>query len=157
MSSLVSALIRYLPPQSIQLASPVDRVQPLDEARWLLSIGGRHPGQQEVDGVILATPAHQAAKILKSLDVTLASQLATIDYASCAVVSLGYRRSQIKHPLAGFGFVVPLIEQRNIFSCSFASIKYEGRAPDGSVLLALTSAARAKMDCCDYPIASLSS
>jgi oxygen-dependent protoporphyrinogen oxidase len=65
----------------------------------------------------------------------LAHELAQIEYASCAVVSLGYRRDQIKHPLDGFGFVVPLVERRTILSCSFSSIKYDGRAPSGHVLL----------------------
>jgi oxygen-dependent protoporphyrinogen oxidase len=88
-----------------------------------------------VDGVILATPAYQAATLLRSIDFTLAESLAQIDYTSCAVVSLAYRRGQIKHPLDGFGFVVPLREDRNIFSCSFASVKYQGRAPSDSVLL----------------------
>src|SRR5690606_13031120 len=52
-----------------------------------------------------------------------------------AIVIAGYRRDQIHHPLNGFGFVVPLLERRNILSASFASIKFPGRAPDGEVLM----------------------
>ena len=64
----------------------------------------------------------------------LAQELASIQYASAAVPVLGYRRDQIAHPLNGFGFVVPFVEQRQILSGSFTSIKFPGRAPDGSVL-----------------------
>ncbi|HVT28892.1 MAG TPA: protoporphyrinogen oxidase [Lacipirellulaceae bacterium] len=135
MSSLVGALARCLPPESIQLASPVDRIAQSGDRGWLITIGGARPRRQEIDALILATPAYAAAKLVEDIDSELADRLAQIEYTSCAVVSLGYRRWQIKHPLDGFGFVVPLIEQRNVFSCSFSSIKYEGRAPDNSVLM----------------------
>ena len=135
MSTLVDALSRHLPPQSIQLTSPVDRLILLNDGGWLLSIGGERPRRLQVDGVVIATPAYQGAKILADVDPALSKLLAGIQYASCAVVSLGYRRVQIGHPLNGFGFVVPLVEQRNIFSCSFSSVKYTGRAPNDSVLL----------------------
>jgi oxygen-dependent protoporphyrinogen oxidase len=134
MSTLVNALSKRLPPQSIQLASPVDQLAPLDHG-WLLSIGGDHPRRLRADGVVLATPAYRAAKLTAGVDPLLSKQLAEIEYASCAVVSLGYHRAQIRHPLNGFGFVVPLAEERNIFSCSFASVKYAGRARSDSVLL----------------------
>src|SRR5439155_114236 len=37
--------------------------------------------------------------------------------------------------LAGFGFVVPSIEQRSILACSYPSRKFDGRAPEGHELL----------------------
>jgi oxygen-dependent protoporphyrinogen oxidase len=89
----------------------------------------------EVDGVIIAAPAHQASRVLGTVDPLAAKEIGQIEYASCAVISLGYRREQIQHPLNGFGFVVPLVERRMILSCSFSSLKYEGRAPKDSVLL----------------------
>jgi oxygen-dependent protoporphyrinogen oxidase len=135
MSSLVQALDHALPPGSVQLASPVDRIARSDGGRWLLSIGSKQPRCAEVDCLILATPAQHGAGLLAGVDSCLARQLADIEYASCAVVSLAYRRSQIEHALDGFGFVVPLIEQRNFYSCSFSSVKYAGRAPEGAVLL----------------------
>jgi oxygen-dependent protoporphyrinogen oxidase len=50
------------------------------------------------------------------------------------VISLGYRREKISHPLDGFGLVVPLVENRPLIAVSFASVKFSGRAPDGHVL-----------------------
>lgn len=135
MASLVHALSEALPSQSVHLDSPVYRLVPTPNGGWWLSIGGRCPRREHVDGIILATPTYQAGPLLRSIDVELAEKLARFVYSSCAVVSLGYRREQIKHPLDGFGFVVPLREDRNIFSCSFASVKYEGRAPHDSALL----------------------
>ena len=89
----------------------------------------------QADGVVLATPAFQTARLLQSCDTQLADQLADISYSSAATVSLAYRRDDIPHALNGFGFVVPAIEERSIIAGTFSSIKYPGRAPDGNVLL----------------------
>jgi hypothetical protein len=50
----------------------------------------------------------------KSWQTHMAHDLAQIEYARCAVVSLDYRRDQIRHPLDGFSLVVPLVERRTI-------------------------------------------
>jgi oxygen-dependent protoporphyrinogen oxidase len=68
-------------------------------------------------------------------DPALADALASIVYASSAIVTLAYARDQIRHRLDGFGFVVPAIERRRIIAGSFSSVKYAGRAPAGQVLL----------------------
>jgi oxygen-dependent protoporphyrinogen oxidase len=135
MTTLVNALAERLPPGAVQLDSPVSALQPLDRGRWQLEIGGGCPRFMQVEGVIHAAPAHQGAKLLQDVDAELAEELHGIEYASCAVVGLGYRREQIGHPLNGFGLVVPLVEQRMILSCSFSSIKYPGRAPEDAVLM----------------------
>jgi oxygen-dependent protoporphyrinogen oxidase len=135
MSSLVKALAARLPTRAVQLQSPVMEIEPLDDVGWRLAIGGDEPRQLDVDAVIVAMPAHRAAKVLHRVAEPLSQRLKTISYATCAVVSLGYRREQIAHPLNASGFVVPLAEQRLILSCSFASQKYAGRAPEDSVLL----------------------
>jgi oxygen-dependent protoporphyrinogen oxidase len=50
-------------------------------------------------------------------------------------VTLAYRRSDIRHRLDGFGFVVPAVEKRTVLACTFSSVKFRNRAPDGLVLL----------------------
>jgi len=89
----------------------------------------------EADGVVLATEAHQSARIVRDLAPDLARLLGEIPYASSATVSLGYRREAIPQALDGFGFVVPRSERRPILACTFSSVKYPGRAPDGHALL----------------------
>jgi protoporphyrinogen/coproporphyrinogen III oxidase len=85
--------------------------------------------------VVLVTPAFQTARIIHSLDPQLADRLASISYSSAATVSLAYRHEHIPHPLNGFGFVVPRIENRSIIAGTFSSVKYAGRAPEGHALL----------------------
>jgi oxygen-dependent protoporphyrinogen oxidase len=135
MSSMIDALASRLPAESISLDSPVCSILLNQHDRWSIRVTGGHPSWIEADGVIVAAPANHAAGILASVDADIAEQLRGIEYASCAVVSLAYRREQIGHPLNAFGFVVPLAEGRHILSCSFSSLKYEGRAPEGTVLL----------------------
>lgn len=87
------------------------------------------------DAVCLALPAPVTARLVASLDSQLASELEGISYASSATINLGYKREDVPHPLDGFGFVVPFIEKRSLIACTFSSVKFVGRAPQGQVLL----------------------
>jgi len=69
------------------------------------------------------------------VDPRLAAELDGIPYASTATINLAYRRSDVAHPLDGFGFVVPAIEKRSLIACTFSSVKFADRAPSGHVLL----------------------
>jgi len=89
----------------------------------------------DADGIIFATPAYQTAALVEGFDKSLAPELRKIEYASSVVINLAYRREDISHPLDGFGFVVPMVEKLTIIACSFSSVKFPGRAPQGSVLL----------------------
>ncbi|HSE25879.1 MAG TPA: protoporphyrinogen oxidase [Pyrinomonadaceae bacterium] len=92
-------------------------------------------GSIEADAVCLAVPSYVAGALLSEVDPELSSMLKQIQYSSTATINLAYRRSQIGHPLNGFGFVVPFIEGRSLIACSFSSVKFAQRAPDDSVLL----------------------
>jgi oxygen-dependent protoporphyrinogen oxidase len=91
--------------------------------------------QLKADAVCLAVPAFTAASLVSDVDTRLADKLHAIKYASTATINFGYRRTAIKHPLNGFGFVVPFIEKRSLIACTFSSVKFAGRAPDDHVLL----------------------
>jgi len=130
MQSLVDAVADRLPADTIRLNEPLLDLQ--RDGAWRLHCGA---DVLEADAVILATPAHGSARALRGFDTQLAAQLDGIPYASSATVSLAYRADQIPKPLDGFGFVVPLIEARSIVACTYSSIKYPGRAPQGHVLI----------------------
>ncbi len=87
------------------------------------------------DAVCLALPAYGSARLLSGVDAHLAAELDGILYASSATINLAYKREDIPHPLDGFGFVVPFIEKRTVMACTFSSVKFPGRAPQGHVLL----------------------
>jgi protoporphyrinogen/coproporphyrinogen III oxidase len=133
MSSLIDAIARRLPDNCVQLHSPIKQIVRCED-QWQLTIDGDSE-PRKFDALILATRATNAATLLRDVDEKLADELGSISYASAAVPVFGYRRDQIAHALDGFGLVVPFVEKRRILSASFTSIKFAGRAPDGSVLI----------------------
>jgi oxygen-dependent protoporphyrinogen oxidase len=136
MYSLVEALASKLPAGTVRYGTRAERLEQGGGGRWRIT--GQRAGQpfaMDADGVIVAIPAKPAARLLAGVDHQLSASLDRIPSTSCAVVSLGYRRGQIGHALDGFGFVVPKVEDRQILSGSFSSVKFPGRAPAGMVLL----------------------
>ncbi|HRX78198.1 MAG TPA: protoporphyrinogen oxidase, partial [Pirellulaceae bacterium] len=134
MSSLVSAIAARLPAESIRLNTPIRQLQ-RTERGWSLSLLNSPERAAEFDEVIVTTPAKPTSRLIATMDEELAGELDEIHHARCSIVSLAYTRDQIAHPLDGFGVVVPAIERRRILSASFSSVKYPGRAPEGSVLI----------------------
>ncbi|MGH7262807.1 MAG: protoporphyrinogen oxidase, partial [Candidatus Rokuibacteriota bacterium] len=132
MEELVRALADRLPPGSVRLKERVVGLH-REEDRW--RVGLADGNALDADAVIVATEAHQASRLVRPLDPSLAYLLEAIPYASGATVTLAYRREEIAHPLDGFGFVVPRLERRPILACTFSSVKYPGRAPAGYALL----------------------
>jgi oxygen-dependent protoporphyrinogen oxidase len=103
-----------------------------DERGYRVEVRGQ---VNDYDAVIVALPSHVAARVLTAFDPALSSQLAEIEYASAATVTLRWKRASIPHPLGAFGFVVPVIEHRGIIASTWANVKYEGRAPDDTALI----------------------
>ena len=132
MDELVQALAGRLPPGAVRLK---ERVTALERpgAGWRVATAAGTT--VDADAVILTTEAYQAARLLRSADPALGHLLEDIPYASSATITLAYRREAIRHPLDGFGFVVPQVERRPVIAGTFSSVKYPGRAPEGQVLL----------------------
>lgn len=134
MQSLIDAIARRLGSSAIRLKAPVTSLQATASRRWEVKVGDQSQ-RIDADAVILAMPARCTAPLLESVDRSLSDELRGIHFAGCSIVVLGYQRQQIRHPLDAFGVVVPLVENRKILSCSFASVKYAERAPSDHVLL----------------------
>ena len=133
LASLVDAIAARLPEGSIALESPVLGIARHAEGGWSVRTDAR--GEARFDGIIVALGAPAAARLLRDSDRDLAAMLDAIPYAGATIVTLAYERAQIAHPLDGFGFVVPEIEERPILAATFSSVKFAGRAPAGKVLL----------------------
>ncbi len=88
----------------------------------------------EADGVVVATPAFVSAELLSNLDADLAAAHAAIPYASSVIVTLAFSRADLL-PLDGYGYLVPRVEGTDVLACTWSSQKWEGRAPEGSVLM----------------------
>jgi len=81
----------------------------------------------------------------------LGTLLRSIEHSGTAVVSAGYRREQIAHPLNGAGAVVPAIENSPILAVSFSSQKYTHRVTEGRVLLRVFAGGARKAELAAMP------
>ena len=132
LGALPQRLASLLPQGSIRVGARVERVVRTG-AGFLLELPAGE--RLEVDAVVLACPAPEAASLVRDLDPGLAGDLATLEYTSCATVHLVYRRGDVGARLLGHGFFVPRTEGLPLLACSYVSEKYPQRALPGDVVL----------------------
>jgi protoporphyrinogen/coproporphyrinogen III oxidase len=99
-------------------------------------------GPLAADRVVLAVPADVAARLLEDATGGRSRALSEIPYAPVAVVALGYRLSDLAHPLDGFGYLVPRKEGKRTLGCLFPSAIFPGRAPEGHAALSAFAGGR---------------
>jgi oxygen-dependent protoporphyrinogen oxidase len=85
--------------------------------------------------VIITAPAYHVPALFSDGPAWRLAALRDVVYAPVAIVTTGFRREQVHHPLDGFGFLVPEKEQRRILGTLFNSTLFPNRAPDGQVLM----------------------
>jgi oxygen-dependent protoporphyrinogen oxidase len=94
--------------------------------------------RREHRAVLLAAPAYKLAEIdvpaLTAAGLGLAT-LGQIHYPPVASVVLGFRRSEVRHPLDGFGMLIPAVEGCKILGSLFSSSLFPNRAPAECVTL----------------------
>jgi oxygen-dependent protoporphyrinogen oxidase len=87
------------------------------------------------DAVVVATPAAQAAALLRSVAPQAAEVLEQVRYACAVVVSVGWAQEQVARLPAGHGYLVARGEPVRHVACTWSSAKWPQRAPPGYVLL----------------------
>lgn len=100
---------------------------------YLLRIDGAEP--VEADRVVVTAPADAAAAVLRGINPPASRLAQTVPYVSTAAVAFGFRRADVRHPLAGHGYVVGLGERMAHTAVTWVSSKWPDRAPEGHVLL----------------------
>ncbi|MEV0307131.1 protoporphyrinogen oxidase [Nonomuraea fuscirosea] len=101
------------------------------ETGWRLVTGPvPRPEIIEADAVIVATPGPAAARLLKAEAPKASSELARIQYASMAVVTLAYPVDAFPEPPASSGYLVPPVERRPVKAVTFSSVKWPHLAKD---------------------------
>lgn len=133
MSSLIEALAVHLDPRRTHLSVPVRGLTRTDN-RWSITAGSQQAAGS-FDQVILATPAKVATGLLENVAPVASRALGEIAFASSAVVILGIRAADIQQSMPIAGFIVPIMEGRNILAVSFTGDKFAGRTPAGHKLL----------------------
>ncbi|MEU6534428.1 protoporphyrinogen oxidase [Streptomyces sp. NPDC047000] len=87
---------------------------------WRVTAGDR---VLTADAVVVAVPAPAAARLLRAEAPGAAAELAAVEYASMALVTLAYRSGDADLP-EGSGFLVPPVDGHTIKASTFASRKW---------------------------------
>ncbi|MBM37397.1 MAG: protoporphyrinogen oxidase [Acidimicrobiaceae bacterium] len=92
----------------------------------------------ESDVVIIAAPAHQAAHLVASCQ-TAANRLSSIEHASVALVTMGFKREDVGNSLDGSGVLVPRSEGLLTTAVSWGSSKWPHWADDGHAIFRVSA------------------
>lgn len=123
----------------ILTGTPVTELRRSGASGWRVVAGGR---VLDADGVVVAVPAPVAAELLRPEAPGAAAELGAVEYASMALITLAYRRTDIELP-EGSGFLVPPVDGRTIKASTFASQKWGWIADENpDVLVLRTSVGR---------------
>jgi oxygen-dependent protoporphyrinogen oxidase len=125
MQQLPNALADAIGPFCRTVFAKAERVD-RTETGWRVSTSEENFETQEL---VLASPAHASAELLQPVAADLASELAAIPYSSALLVTLVYQRADIRHPLDGFGFLVPRAERRTVAAATWIHRKFPARIP----------------------------
>lgn len=101
---------------------------------WRLTVGPTiTPVYVHADAVILALPARPASRLIGQVDGagSVAADLAAIEYASMAIVTLAYPVSAFGRPLEGSGYLVPAVDSRPVKAATFSTVKWPHLAQAG--------------------------
>ena len=126
--------------EAVKLATPVKSIEPAATQgagrRWRVTTPS---GPLDADGVILACPAWESARLLEPLAPDAATILGDIEYADVALAAFVVRNEHLARPLDGSGFLVPRSQGLLTTACSWASSKWRHYAHDGLAVLRVSA------------------
>lgn len=93
------------------------------------------PNSIKVPQLVMSTPADASGKLLDPIDSHLGELLCGIEYSPVAVLHLGLKSGNIKHPLDGTGFLVSKQNHLPVNGNLWMSSMFPERAPQGHRLL----------------------
>lgn len=108
----------------VRLGATVRDLARRTDGGWRLVVGdARNPELIDADAAVLATPARTTARLLSDAAPTAALELARIDYASMAIVTLALPKGDVAD-LPGSGFLVPPVDGHLIKAATFSFRKW---------------------------------
>ncbi|MEY2421336.1 MAG: protoporphyrinogen/coproporphyrinogen oxidase [Acidimicrobiaceae bacterium] len=119
MGAIVDALTDAITAAGVEVrcSSPVDDLDSLD-----------------ADLIVVTTPAHRAADLVRAAAANAAALLDGIAYSSVALVTLAYPNSSITRSLDASGFLVPRTEGLLMTASSWSSSKWAHLAGDSTIV-----------------------
>jgi len=108
----------------VRTGTTVRELHRLADGRWRV-VTGPVPAPEviEADAVVLAVPAAPSSRLLSDVAPAAAAELAAVEYASMAVVTMAFRRRDLT-AVEGSGFLVPPVDGRRIKAATFSFRKW---------------------------------
>jgi oxygen-dependent protoporphyrinogen oxidase len=132
METLTSRLMDSLTRTQFGIAEYIQRFVSTDSETTVHT--DEYPYKHEVDHVLLAVPADEAAVLLKDKQET-AKLLSSIRFASSEIITAAYPQIAVGRDLIGTGFLTPFDRDHVLTGCTWSSLKWPGRAPDDMLLV----------------------
>ena len=148
LGTLTEVLTKELPKEVLQLRRKVQsirRAEPNPHTGWIVRHGAavkttqlQDTREDRFDDLILATPGHVTAELLKPIDREL-SRLLPVEASSAILVALAWPTAGPTLP-QGFGFLVPAprrgeIAESSLLAATFVDQKFSSRVPEGGRLV----------------------
>jgi oxygen-dependent protoporphyrinogen oxidase len=104
-------------------------------SRWRVLSGPTARARTDnFDGVVVATPARAAGRMLRDEVPAAATELSSIEYASVAIVTVAFDAAALNADLSGSGFLVPHVDARTIKAATYSSRKWAWQAGEVVVM-----------------------
>jgi oxygen-dependent protoporphyrinogen oxidase len=132
LSELVETLAAKLPKNAIRSGTEASEIRREGETYIVeTSSNERHTA----NALVMSLPIKAIRRLAVGLSPDLTRLFSKLRTVSTTIVFLAFRRDEVRHPLDGYGFVVPRTEGRRIQAGTFVSTKFPNRSPSSHVLL----------------------
>jgi protoporphyrinogen/coproporphyrinogen III oxidase len=119
---------------SVRFGAMVRQISRVD-SRWRVVSGPTARSRADnFDGVVIATPARAAGRMLRDEVPSAATELSGIEYASVAIVTVAFDAAALNADLSGSGFLVPHVDARTIKAATYSSRKWAWQAGEVVVM-----------------------
>ncbi len=133
MQTLTDALYARLH-KNVCLNTPVTGLQQTASGWTVTALEKNQARTERFDVVLYTAPLYQLPTIRFEATIDL-KPLADVYYPPLSLLILGFHREDVRHPLDGFGMLIPEVEQFRIFGTLFSSTIFNHRAHQGHVML----------------------
>ncbi len=136
---LITALEDDLKARGVQIhtSATVRRIRRTETGYELETGPVPAPTLLQADAIVVAVPAAPAARMLADVVPQASTDLAAIEYASMAIVTLAVRKEDWPASASGSGFLVPSVEGRTIKASTYSHAKWQWSAEAGGDLAVL--------------------
>jgi oxygen-dependent protoporphyrinogen oxidase len=135
--SELPATIAYALGDAVRLQTEVKAIRRTGHNWEIDCENGRRSWTEGCAAVVCALPAGALAslRIEGVPDASRLNILREIEHPPLVSIFTGFKRTDVAHPLDGFGVLIPHVEHSPILGTLFSSSLFAGRAPDGHVAL----------------------